>query len=212
MDISHERKLIWLSPELSGTDNVSKILRKFGFEELKGDNNLDSTLQYSDYKTICGMRNPYDRFFYLFYKIDFASVLVKKDQFDVFKLKFNEWGRKIIIPQKLKVTIDETFIDTSSTPKYLKNWVFDIKTPDFFIRAENFEDDLMSLGFYDSEISNKGYNTSYFTFDKMYEFDVAKMVYHLYKKHFYLCDYDPFSFTTEELTYEQKIKFIHDTI
>ena len=45
MDISHERKLIWLSPELSGTDNVSKILRKFGFEELKGDNNLDSTLQ-----------------------------------------------------------------------------------------------------------------------------------------------------------------------
>ena len=212
MDISHKKKLIWLSPEMSGTDNVSKILKKFGFENLECDNQLDSTFNYPDYKVICGMRNPYDRFFYLFYKVHFNSISVKKEHYEIFKIKFNEWGRKTIISQKLKVVVNETFIETSLIPKYLKNWLFDVKTPDFFIRAENFEDDLMSLGFYDSEISNKGYNTSYFTFDKMYEFDVAKMVYHLYKKHFYLCDYDPFSFTTEELTYEQKIKFIHDTV
>ena len=33
----------------------------------------------------------------------------------------------------------------------------------------------------------------------MYEYETAKRVYHLYKKHFYLSDYDPFSFTTKEL-------------
>ena len=71
MDISHKKKLIWLSPEMSGTDNVSKILKKFGFENLECDNQLDSTFNYPDYKVICGMRNPYDRFFYLFYKVHF---------------------------------------------------------------------------------------------------------------------------------------------
>jgi hypothetical protein len=212
MEISHEHKLIWLSPEMSGTDNVSGILRKYGFSELKGENNIESTFEYPDYKVICGMRNPYDRFFYLFYKVDFASILVKKDQYDVFKSKFNDWGRKTLIPQKLKVSVDETFIDTSNTPKYLKNWVFDNKIPDFFVRAESFDSDLKLLGFSDNEIDNKGYNSSFFTFNKMYDFDVAKRVYHLYKKHFYLCDYDPFSFTTEELTHEEKVKFIHDIV
>jgi hypothetical protein len=46
----------------------------------------------------------------------------------------------------------------------------------------------------------------------MYDLKSAKKVYHLYKKHFYLCDYNPFSFTHNELTKDEKISFLHDTL
>ena len=36
MNISHEHKLIWLSPEMSGTENVSKTLEKHGFLGVDG--------------------------------------------------------------------------------------------------------------------------------------------------------------------------------
>jgi len=212
MDISHEHKLIWLSPEMSGTENVPKILKNHGFEGVKGENNMDFTKKYPDYRVICGIRNPYDRVFFLFLKGDFGSILVKKDHFDVLKVKFNDWVRKVLIPNKLKVEVSEVFIETNNTPKYLKNWVFDSKIPDFFVKAENFKSDLEKLGYVDNNITNEGYNLSYFTFNRMYDFDVAKRVYHLYKKHFYLCGYDPFSFTTEKLTHEEKVKFIHDIV
>jgi hypothetical protein len=51
-----------------------------------------------------------------------------------------------------------------------------------------------------------------FKFNQMYDFDLAKRVYRLYKKHFYLCDYCPFSFTDKELTDEEKISFLHDIV
>jgi hypothetical protein len=46
----------------------------------------------------------------------------------------------------------------------------------------------------------------------MYSTESAKKIYHFYKKHFYLCGYDPFSFTKEKLTDEEKIGFIHDIL
>jgi len=49
-------------------------------------------------------------------------------------------------------------------------------------------------------------------FNEMYDFDVAKRVYVFYKKHFYMCGYDPFSFTTEILTDDEKISFLHDIV
>ena len=49
-------------------------------------------------------------------------------------------------------------------------------------------------------------------FDEMYDFDVAKRVYVFYKKHFYMCGYDPFSFTKEILTDDEKISFLHDIV
>ena len=213
MEISHKHKLIWLSPEMSGTENVSKILINYGFESVNCENNIDVTKQYPDYKVICGIRNPYDRVFFLFLKGDFSSILVKKEHYEVLKVKFNEWGGKVLIPKKLRVGVSEVFIDTSNTPKYLKNWVFNEKIPDLFVRAENFNSDLEELGYVNNNnITNEGYNLSYFSFNKMYDFDFAKRVYHLYKKHFYLCNYDPFSFTTEQLSDEEKIKFIHDIV
>jgi len=211
MNISHERKLIWLSPEMSGTENVSKILEKHGFLSVEDKTEEQLLLEYPDYKVICGMINPYERVFLLHLKGDLRSIQLKKHHFDALKTEFNDWGRQMLIPNKLTIVVNDTFIETNNTTKYLKKWVFDHKIPDFFVKSEDLVNDLNGLGFIDEDIIINN-DVKQFNFNKMYDFDLAKRVYHLYKKHFYLCDYNPFSFTDTELTDEEKISFLHDIV
>lgn len=211
MNISHEHKMIWFSPEMSGTKNVSKTLEKHGFLGIEGKTELELLSEYPNYKVICGMKNPYERVFLLHLKGDLRSIQLKKHHFEALKTEFNDWGRQMLIPNKLKITINDTFIETNNTPKYLKKWVFDQKTPDFFVKSEDLINDLNKLGFVDEDIILDN-DVKQFKFNQIYEFDVAKRVYHLYKKHFYLCDYNPFSFTDKELTDEEKISFLHDIV
>jgi len=211
MNISHEHKLIWLSPEMSGTENVSKILEKHGFLSVEDKTEEQLLLEYPDYKVICGMINPYERVFLLHLKGDLRSIQLKKHHFDALKTEFNDWGRQMLIPNKLTIVVNDTFIETNNTTKYLKKWVFDHKIPDFFVKSEDLVNDLNGLGFIDEDIIINN-DVKQFNFNQMYDFDLAKRVYHLYKKHFYLCDYDPFSFTDKELTDEEKISFLHDVV
>jgi len=211
MNISHEHKMIWFSPEMSETENVSKTLEKYGFLGVNGKTEVELMDKYPDYKVICGMKNPYERVFLLHFKGDLRLIQVKKHHFDELKTEFNDWGRRILIPNKLKIKVDETFISSNNTPKHLKKWVFDQKTPDFFIKSEDLINDLNKLGFNDNEVIIDD-EVKQFNFNQMYDFDFAKRVYHLYKKHFYLCDYNPFSFTEQELTEEEKISFLHDIV
>jgi hypothetical protein len=196
---------------MSGTENVSKTLEKYGFLSVKDKTEEQLLLEYPDYKVICGMKNPYERVFLLHLKGDLRSIQLKKHHFDALKTEFNDWGRKILIPKKLKIKVDETFINTNNTTKYLKKWGFDHKIPDFFVKSEDLINDLNKLGFHDNDIIIDN-EVKQFNFNQMYDFDFAKRVYHLYKKHFYLCNYNPFSFTEKELTDEEKISFLHDIV
>jgi hypothetical protein len=196
---------------MSGTENVSKTLEKYGFLSVKDKTEEQLLLEYPDYKVICGMKNPYERVFLLHLKGDLRSIQLKKHHFDALKTEFNDWGRKILIPKKLKIKVDETFINTNNTTKYLKKWGFDHKIPDFFVKSEDLINDLNKLGFHDDDIIIDN-EVKQFNFNQMYDFDFAKRVYHLYKKHFYLCNYNPFSFTEKELTDEEKISFLHDIV
>ena len=211
MNISHERKLIWLSPEMSGTENVSKILEKHGFLSVEDKTEEQLLSEYPNYKVICGMINPYERVFLLHLKGDLRLIQLKKHHFDDLKTEFNDWGRRMLIPNKLTIVVNDTFIKTNNTTKYLKKWVFDHKIPDFFVKSEDLINDLNRLGFIDEDIIINN-DVKQFNFNQMYDFDLAKRVYHLYKKHFYLCDYSPFSFTDKELTDEEKISFLHDIV
>jgi hypothetical protein len=211
MNISHEHKMIWFSPEMSGTENVSKTLEKHGFLGVEGKDEVELMDEYPDYKVICGIKNPYERVFLLHFEGDLRSIQLKKHHFDDLKVEFNDWGRRILIPNKLKIKVDETFINTNNTTKYLKKWVFNQKTPDFFVKSEDLINDLNKLGFKDDDIILNN-DVKQFKFNQIYDFDFAKRVYLLYKKHFYLCDYNPFSFTDKELTDEEKISFLHDIV
>lgn len=211
MNVSHEQKMIWLSPEMSGTDIVSKILENNGFVEVQNRTESELLIQYPHYKVICGMRNPYERVFLLHFIGDLRSFGISKHHFNLVKDEFNMWVEKTFIPQKLKVSIDDTFIKSSKTINYLKKWSFNDKIPHFFIKNESIIEDLTHLGFNSGDVKIEK-EIHQFNFRQMYDFNLAKRIYHYYKKHFYLCDYDPFSFTEDELTEEQKITFLHSPV
>jgi hypothetical protein len=107
---------------------------------------------------------------------------------------------------------------------YLSKYSFETQIPDFFIKMESLEEDLGKLDFVrESEIWKSGYIRDYlnqnpyinirpYKFNNIYSLESAKRVYEFNKKQFIICDYDPFSFTRQELSNEEKMKFIHDIL
>jgi squalene cyclase len=61
-------------------------------------------------------------------------------------------------------------------------------------------------------IKNEHITTHPYKFNSIYTFETAKKVYDYYKQFFLVLGYDPFSFTTEELSNEEKIRFLHEII
>ena len=100
---------------------------------------------------------------------------------------------------------------------------FTTTIPDYFIRMENLREDLNSLNFIgESDLWKSGYfnklieendfiNRRPYSFNQIYTFEGANKVYQYQKKLFFMCGYDPFSFTTENLSEEDKKRFLHET-
>jgi len=209
MVISHTFKTIWVFPQQTGEEVTTNFLKKYDFETYNGND-------YLDYHLICNMRNPYDRILSLYFKKHFNNKLIKKELTPTYKKMFNEWIKAAFIPNKLIVSVANLPKFTISGVNQLEKWTFSDKIPNLFVRLENYEDDIRKISFINeefidlSQISLQEQRT--FEFNEIYSTESAKKIYHFYKKHFYLCGYDPFSFTKEKLTDEKKISFIHDIL
>lgn len=223
MNISHENKVIWWALEGSGEDEMSKILKNYGFNVeddefnpklgLNYDHFVTKSGQLPDYKVLCTIKNPYHRVFSLFLMLEVNNSAVKKKFLPLLREKFNYFVDKSLISNKLVVKPTIFLENEPLEMKYLEKWTFDDKIPDYFVRIEHFYDDLEKIDFI-TEIGpkNKSLNDDLYDYRNMYDYDNAKKVYHLYKKHFFLCNYDPFSFTHKELTKDEKISFLHDIL
>lgn len=236
MNINRENKIIWWAPERCATKLTAEIFKKLGFEVFDKEKQDFVSLsehyhshdivfpeEFKDYKLICNIRNPYDRV--LSFYLNFTSVgknyvytKHKKDDFkkrmDVFTLELFEYA---IFQNKL-------INKESKTPVkyYVTKLNFDGKIPDYFIKSENILDDLSRLDFVtqsnqwnSGEIqeivnNNKFHNKRPFSFSEVYNPEGANRIFNFFKKHFFICDYDPFSFTNQELSNDDKIKFIHE--
>jgi hypothetical protein len=123
-----------------------------------------------------------------------------------------------------KVVTTEDLKDRPIQKSYLAKYHFDNRIPDTFIKMESLEEDLGKLDFVrESEIWKSGYIHDYlvknnyinikpYKYNDIYTFESAKRVYEYHKKQFIICEYDPFSFTKEELSNEEKMRFIHDIL
>jgi hypothetical protein len=209
MVISHTIKTIWMFPQQTEEEATTIFLKKYGFETYNDSG-------FSDYDVICNIRNPYDRILSLYFKKHFNNKLIKKEFTLTYKKMFNEWVDNAFVPNKLIVSAANLPKFTLSGVNQLEKWTFNNKIPNKFVRLENFDEDICKIPFINKElidlpkINLKEERT--FDFNEMYSVESAKKIYHFYKKHFYLCGYDPFSFTKEKLTDEQKISFIHDIL
>jgi hypothetical protein len=235
MNVNRELKIVWWAPERCGTKITAEIFRKFDFEiynpinkeftpltEKYHSHTIDLPDEFKDYKIICNVRNPYDKIlsFYLnFTSVGRHFVYLKnkkeelKNKIDTFTLELFEYA--------INQRILENKIDKIPVRDYVAKLNFDGIIPQNLIRMENLVDDLSQLEFItessywksgeiiDLISNNKFYNKKPFEFTDLYSFQSASRVYNYYKKHFFICDYDPFSFTKENLSEEQKFKFIH---
>ena len=225
MNISHKHKVIWWAPEESGEKKMSEILKNYDFlvindknynvilSGLNYDHFVTKSGQLPDYKVICTIKNPYRRVFSLFLRFILDNSKVKKIDLPILKEQFNEFIDKIIISDKLRVKVMLLLDKEYPEMMYLKKWVFDDKMPDYFIREEFFDEDIKKLDFITNfEVITHKLNDDSYDYKTMYDFMGAKKVYHLYKKHFFLCDYNPISFTYNELTKDEKISFLHNIL
>ena len=226
MNVSIENKLIWLSPERTAGRFLSEIFKNYGFYscdrknkyELKplGENPHSNGIKipenFKDFRIIVSIRNPYDRVWS--YYVNYFAKNFKPKEIDQNFEKFNEFVQNTFI-----ISVGRTYTDHFfSGDDYFNKWRLDNIKIDTLIRFENLQNDVMSLDFikkdpnlFDHSIfSDKRFiNERFLSFDSMYDLSSAQKVFNFYKNHFFSLGYDPFSFTKENLTDQQKIDFIH---
>jgi len=182
MNVSHENKVIWWALEESGEVKMSKILEKYGFIVENDEFTSKSGLKYDHFVTKSEQLSDYK-----------VLCTIKNPYHRVFSLFLRLEHNNLIIKKKLLPFLRENF--------------------NYFVKIEDFYDDLSKISFIDDFEPIKGdINQDLYDYRNMYDYDSAKKVYHLYKKHFFLCNYDPFSFTHKELTKDEKIGFLHDIL
>lgn len=240
MNISHEHKIIWWAPERCGTKATAHIFNKLGFEYFVDEtenrkqitnggsyyqsHSLKYPEKYKDYKIICSIRNPYDRMLSIFLNFtNLGSTFVyTKDKPQKLVNTFDSFIREMLLYHKVSTKKD--LVKKPLQKAYLSKYSFETQIPDFFIKMESLEEDLGKLDFVrESEIWKSGYIRDYlnqnpyinirpYKFNNVYSLESAKRVYEFNKKQFIICDYDPFSFTRQELSNEEKMEFIHDIL
>jgi len=230
MNVNHEHKVIWWAPERCGTKALAHIFSSLGFKFYQNlesyQNNLCSTYQshnikipkeLSEYEVIFSTRNPYDRVLSLYNNFT-----------NVGKNNLYSKGTHEKFINKYELFLKELFSITETNKPILNNYVlkysFDDKVPNKIIRLESIIEDLSKIKFVsDSQIWKSGYVHDYLTnneyivkrhfkYNQVYTRLGAKMVYENHIKHFILSGYDPFSFTTEKLSNEDKMRFIHNNL
>ena len=226
MNVSIENKVIWLSPERTAGKFLKEIFKNYGFFSCdeRNDFNLRSLIdnphsngntipeKYQNFQIITSIRNPYDRVWACY--VNYFKKNFKPKEIEENYRKFNEYVDNVFVTDLGGTHTDSFF----SGDDYYNKWRLVNLNSDSFIRFENIQNDVLSLDFikkdpnlFDHSIfSDKSFkNERFLNYNRMYSFESAKKVFNFYKTHFSSLGYDPFSFTKENLTDEQKIDFIH---
>jgi hypothetical protein len=236
MNVSHTHKTIWWAPERTATNATAQIFKNYDFYynptsdisnllklcEPYHSHEIEFPEEFRDYKVICNVRNPYDRVLSIFVNFVYGSKLVyTKDKEESFKYRFKVFVDESIL-SNIEFINENTEKGSMDILHYFTKYEFSTKSPDFFIRMENLKEDLGKIDFilnsdqwknseFDNFIEkNKFIMKRPYRFQDLYTFDVAKKVFHFFKNHFFLANYDPFSFTDKILTDDQKKSFLHD--
>lgn len=232
MNINHEHKVIWFAPQRCGTKALAHIFTKLGFEfyedlnsYYKGEktdyqsHHVQIPPEFSDYELIISTRNPYDRILSLYGNFTTLGSYVTYTK----ELHNN-------FMQKFEIFVGELFYKTNKNNNkpilnnYILRYSYLVDKPYKILRMENLVEDLSKIKFVkNSDLWKSGYIHDYisfnehitkrpYTFNTIYTTKAAKMVYENQHKHFLLGGYDPFSFTKEQLSNIDKMRFLHENL
>ena len=232
MNVSIENQVVWLAPERTGSSITKKILENYNFFSITKKNKYrlvdfikdghsrgdDISEEFSNFKIITNIRNPYDRVFACYQKFYLEKPILKKNT--NFREKFNKWVGENFWSQGPYVFLSPRYDDVKN---YFQKWTFETLDVDFYIKMENLKDDILNLPFITKTeeeynrieqllVDNRFINERHYTFQDVYESKSAKLVYEFFKPCFYKFDYSPFSFTKEVMTDNDRISFIHNSL
>lgn len=133
-NISEKYKIQWIAPERTGSRKLSEILSYYGFTN-NGDKVFNfgkfnyshyyDPTKYMDYKILCSVRNPYSRVLSLFKNFYKTDTEKNKDSFKSFLING---------------------LSSGGMRQMVLNPVLD-RNPDYIVRLENMEEDLLKLPF-----------------------------------------------------------------
>lgn len=221
MNISKEHNLIWVPFPSSGERALADFFSKNGFfrentvgnyelEDLTPDNFSYTRLRdekYEDYDLICSIDNPYRLIINHFKKFSVINWSLKSNTKEMLGEKFNEWIHPVIFDDIQQIDpMDNThfFLFPFFEPK---------KGKTYYIRVDMLEKDLKRLGFTVKKpfgIKKQLLPDLSDSYKDVFSYEHARIIYHINKTSFDKLDYDPFSFTTRELTLKEKVDFIHN--
>lgn len=219
MNIHQEKKIIFMCHPQTGEKDVAGYFGKIGFINDVTNVSLTRRLlstkflfpwDFEDHKLIVTIDNPYRRIVNQYKSFSHINWSLKKhtkgELYERFNIKFNEiFSDDLFLVNKLNK-------ESESVYNFLLPYDFTTKLPDYIITTENLVDDILKIDILDHEPFDFHLVDQIDVSDKykdVFSYENARVIYKVHRHIFDMMGYDPFSFTTKDLTREERIKFIH---
>ena len=220
MNFSREHKYVFILDKFCGEKNVTQYLEALDFKffqygketPLKRDNysNLKKIpKEFMDFTLVRLVDNPYWSVINEFMKISNENWSLKQYTKDFFIDRFNKW-LNLYFENWEELYYEGIILDGSYNFLFfdLKNG----KKPHYWIKKDSIEQDLKQIPLFDGiepKIREIFFPKSNFDFKDIYSYENARKIFKLNRDFSIETQYDPFSFTTQELTKKEKVDFIH---
>jgi hypothetical protein len=220
VNVCEELKLIWIPYRKSGERNLADFFGKHGFQCVNSPNRENFSLisrtnfsnsfkipeKFKNFDVIISIDNPYRRIINEFKDFSVINWSLKENNRKILAEKFNDWVHPIIFDDLPLISIPDT------THAVLFDYEFETEGNIHYIRTDNLKNDLKFL-------NDIGSSVQYLkihllpdlsdNFKDVFSYENARIIYHLNKSKFETLGYDPFSFTSRNLTLKEKVDFIH---
>lgn len=224
MNVNWDKKCILMCHPFTGEKDVCEYFGKIGFikhyflENTNGKplgrNNLSNKFLYpwtfDDFRLIVTVDNPYRRIVNEYKRFSHINWSMKKNTKEDLYIKFNNKFDNLLFDD-LHALISDNKIRESQY-NFLLPYNFDLKKPDYIIRVESLVEDVYKIDILDhiqhsfSLIDQIDLSDN---FKDVFSYENARIIYKIHKHIFEMFDYDPFSFTSKDLSLREKVHFIH---
>jgi len=197
--VSEKLKLICMGDESLNDKSIKNFLMSLGFQELNVDANM--------YETFTLLVNPYQKVLNFYMNVVLSSLTpIFKDKINDYIIFFREWISKMFYSKKLVVKLRFDGTDEKYT-KILSSFRTNINYNIFMVKDYTFTSDIRKI------VNDVNFDFEQIIYkwkmNEFYDYETAKIIFQFYKNEFFMGQYNPFSFSYNNLTSDKKIDFIH---
>lgn len=224
MNVNWSKKCILMCHPRTGDKDVCEYFGKIGFVLHHFSDKIDDKPLtrksfsnrflypwiYDDFKLVITMDNPYRRIVNEYKRFSHLNWSLKTNTKEDLYIRFNTKFDDLFIDDLYKVDLDNKRHE--SQYNFLLPYDFSLKKPVHIINVETLINDIYNIDFLDHVEHDFSLVDQIDLSDKykdVFSYENARVIYKTHRHIFDLMGYDPFSFTTRDLTQKERIHFIH---